>query len=390
MSTQLGKTHLEFYRQHQIAPVRYDLNDMQAHLERRASLYLKLGLPPLAFRSARVLEVAAGTGHNSLYLAHMMPAKLVLLEPNASGIEQIHAAYRTFPKSYTPPEVVTLMLEDYQPAEDFDIVLCENWLGTTTHELSLMQKLSKMVASQGVLVVTTVSPIGFVPNLLRRFLAVYMAPLCKSFDQRTESLVQAFGAHLDTLKAMTRNHVDWIHDNMINPAYFGLCLSIPQVIEQFGERFEVIGSSPSIAEDWRWFKGLYGVHRQLNQHFLSEYWSKAHNFLDYREPITLRNAELNIELEQKAVELLQAIEAHEEAHASHCDIEACVNRVAAKLDHFIGFVPDHFNNAIRGLSEFRELIRSISDGKPLPGMIDFPGLFGRETAYLSLQRSQGK
>src|SRR5579871_660200 len=76
------KTHLEFYQKHQIAPVCYDLTSMQAHLERRSSLYLKLGLPPIAFRSAKVLEVAAGLGQNSLYIAHMLPEKLVLLEPN--------------------------------------------------------------------------------------------------------------------------------------------------------------------------------------------------------------------------------------------------------------------------------------------------------------------
>lgn len=388
MKTQTGKTHLEFYRQHQIAPVRYDLNDIDAHLERRSSLYFKLGLPPLAFRASRVLEVAAGLGHNSLYLAHMLPAKLVLLEPNAVAIEDIHAVYRTFQKPHTSPEVITSMLEEYDPCDKFDIVLCENWLGTSEHELSLLQKLSTLVASQGVLVVTTVSPIGFVPNLLRRFLAAYAAPMQDSFEKRTDALVQIFGPHLATLKAMTRNQMDWVHDNMINPAYFGLCLSIPKVIEKLGNRFEVIGSSPSIAEDWRWFKGLHGAHRQFNQHFLSEYWSKAHNFLDYREPITVRDATLNFELEQKAVALLHAIELHEEAHANQRDISGCANRVLSGLDEFLAYVPSHFNAALHGLQEVQKIMASVATGKSLLKMVDFPALFGRETAYLSLYHNK--
>ena len=68
------QTHLEFYREHNIAPVRYDLSNIDAHLERRFSLYAKLGLLPLSFAKSSVLEVAAGTGHNSLYPAHLLPS----------------------------------------------------------------------------------------------------------------------------------------------------------------------------------------------------------------------------------------------------------------------------------------------------------------------------
>lgn len=386
MNTLLGKTHLEFYQQHQIAPVRYDLQDMQAHLDRRATLYLKLGLPPLAFRSARVLEVAAGVGHNSLYLAHMLPEQLVLLEPNAIGIKHIHEVYSHFNKPHTVPEVVTSKLESYSPNAPFDIVLCENWLGTSEHELSLLKKLSTMVAPLGALVITTVSPIGFVPNLLRRLLAMYIAPLQEGFDKRTELLVNAFSSHLDTLKAMTRNKTDWVQDNMINPAYFKLCLSIPMVIEHLGDRFEVMGSSPSIAEDWRWFKSLYGSCRQMNEHFLSEYWSKAHNFLDYREPITRRDPALNMQLEEKALSLLHAIEMHEDTHMQSINNPSGVDNILCQLEEFLALVPANFSAAIHGLEEVKKMIGSLSAGTPLPEMLDFSPLFGRETAYVSLLR----
>lgn len=388
MTTHLDKSHLKFYQQHQIAPVRYDLNDMEAHLQRRLSLYLKLGLPPLAFRGASILEVAAGTGHNSLYLAQSLPKRLVLLEPNEVGVDYIRAVYGSFQIPHTTPEIITSMLEDYSPTSDFDIVLCENWLGNSRHELSLLDKLSRMVAPHGVLIVTTVSPIGFVPNLLRRFLGIYAAPLQETFKQRTNLLVETFASHLDTLKAMTRNKTDWVQDNMINPAYFGLCLSMPKVIEQLGERFEVMGASPSIAEDWRWFKGLNRTERQLNQHFLNEYWAKAHNFLDHREPVTVRDPDLNRQLEQKAIELLRVIENHEDVHSHGGDIQECVDRVVDALDGFLAFVPSHLHAAIRGLREIRELIGSQHLNVSLSHLEDFPGLFGRETAYLSLYQSR--
>src|SRR6185437_11627227 len=185
-------THLEFYREHQIAPVRYDLTDMDAHMERRCSLYTKLGLLPLTFNEARVLEVAAGTGHNSLYLARTMPSKLVLLEPNSVGVKHIREVYANFNEPHTSPEVICKTLEEFNPEENFDIVICENWLGTSQHEQKLLLKLANMVAKNGILVLTTVSPVGFVPNLLRRFLTVYLAPSYLAFQKRTEMLTEAF------------------------------------------------------------------------------------------------------------------------------------------------------------------------------------------------------
>ena len=386
-SQQNEQTHLEFYQQHQIAPVRYNLEDETAHLERRSSLYLKLGVPPLAFRSQRVLEVAAGCGHNSLYLAHTLPKNLVLLEPNPTGVEHICEAYSKFQRPHTIPEIIPSKLEDYHPTEPFDIVLCENWLGTSPHELSLLQKLANLVVDQGILLLTTVSPIGFIPNLLRRFLAVYAVPLSGAFETRTESLVRFFGPHLDTLKAMTRNKTDWVQDNMINPAYFGICLSMPQVIQELGEKFAVIGSFPSIAEDWRWFKNLHGVHRQFNEHFLSEYWTKAHNFLDYRAPITIRDPALNMELEKKAIQLLQAIEMHEKEHNNGGDIAKCIERVLIALDAFTTCVPAHLSSAICALNEMQKLIEADLTDQSLWNMVEFPALFGRETVYLSLLRN---
>ena len=65
--------HLEYYTRYGINPVRYDLSDLQLHLDRRGSLYRTLGVTPLAVRGARVLEVAPGTGQNSLYLARLAP-----------------------------------------------------------------------------------------------------------------------------------------------------------------------------------------------------------------------------------------------------------------------------------------------------------------------------
>lgn len=385
MNTSVRQTHLQYYREHQITPVRYDLRSMDSHLSRRFALYSKLGLLPLTFANASVLEVAAGTGQNSLYVAQCKPSRLVLLEPNATGVSHIHESYTAFSHPHTAPEIIVQTLEDYSPENTFDIVLCENWLGTSAHEQSLLTKLAGMVSIKGIVVLTTVSPIGIVPNLLRRFLALHLAPDIYNFQKRTELLVSAFDSHLDTLTNMTRSSTDWVQDNMLNPAYFGLCLSIPNLLNRLNNQFEVVASSPVFAEDWRWFKGLHGQ-RNYSEQFLAEYWKKAHNFLDYRQEPFVGHERKNLALEKKAFQLLDAIASHEDAYLRKDTLSIYAKNVLKEFDDFIYLIPEQFSISLKGLQEVRELISSPSSINiaSVSSMSDFSGLFGRETVYVSL------
>ncbi len=382
------QNHLEYYRQHGIAPVRYDLSSMDAHLQRREALYNKLGLLPFAFKGATVLEVAAGTGHNSLYLAQLKPARLLLLEPNATAVDHIHVAYSSFQLPHTAPEIVTQTLQEFEPAESFDVVLCENWLGNSAQELALLDKLSQLVAPGGALVVTTVSPIGFVPNLLRRFLVPYLVSPGMDFETKSAILEEAFAPHLKTLGAMTRNTRDWVQDNMLNPAYFGLCLSIPTVIARLRAHFDVVGASPSFAEDWRWFKSLAGGDRKINEHILDEYWRKAHNYLDHRRHATPGDPDTANRMERLAYEILAAVEAHEDAHiAQPTYVPSAAAKVRELLLEFVGALPAELP-AVTALQEFADLaFRLPADAvDAVSQMQHFNSLFGRETSYLSMGR----
>lgn len=392
MNPVASKAHLEFYSEHQILPVNYDLSNLDAHLQRRGALYNNLGLLPLTFRDSHVLEVAAGTGQNSLYLAQTMPSKLILLEPNKIGVESIYNNYKTFNKPHTSPEIISQTLEEFNPIGNFDIVICENWLGTSAHEQTLLIKLGNMVANHGMLVLTALSPVGFVPNLLRRFLSLYLAPINANFQKRTELLISAFANHLDTLLAMTRNKTDWVQDNMLNPAYFGLCLSLPQIIAILGKQFDVKSTSPSFMEDWRWFKSLHGSQYEFNEHFLSEYWKKSHNFLDHREKPSVRNENpmKNMRLEESAINLLHRIAMHEDAYLREEDATKHVHAIITALNEFILYIPENFSAAIAGLNEITQLIRSpkMITIESVSKLNEFKALFGRETVYVSLMKAK--
>jgi 2-polyprenyl-3-methyl-5-hydroxy-6-metoxy-1,4-benzoquinol methylase len=382
------QTHLEFYQQHGISPVSYDIKNLSDHFERRASLYDQLALPTLAFSKSRVLEVAAGTGHNSLYIAAQHPASLVLLEPNSVGINEIKSTYSQFGADFIVPILITKKLEDYFPERLYEIVICENWLGTSKHEQLLLNKLKSFIGPRGILVITTVSPIGFLPNLIRRFLSSLAAPLDLSFEERSTILKNAFQSHLYTLKAMTRNVEDWVHDNMINPAYFDLCLSTPMALEILGDKFEILGSSPSISEDWRWFKSLYGEDKDNNIHYLNEYWKKNHNFLDSRQEPSAGNVEVNIRLEKKALEFLEAVRAHEDCLIQGKSVDEIRPQVSLVLREFIDLLPESALMAKIALEDALNLIQNNDqmNETDISNSQTFAHLFGRETSYISVQK----
>jgi 2-polyprenyl-3-methyl-5-hydroxy-6-metoxy-1,4-benzoquinol methylase len=382
------QTHLEFYQQHGISPVSYDIKNLSDHFERRASLYDQLALPTLAFSKSRVLEIAAGTGHNSLYIAAQHPESLVLLEPNSVGIDEIKSTYSQFGADFIDPILITKKLEDYFPDRPYEIVICENWLGTSKHEQLLLNKLKSFICPRGILVITTVSPIGFLPNLIRRYLSSLVAPLELSFEERSRILTNTFQSHLHTLKAMTRNVEDWVHDNMINPAYFDLCLSTPTALDFLGVEFEILGSSPSISEDWRWFKSLYGENKNNNIHYLKEYWKKNHNFLDSRLEPSSGNAELNIRIEKKAFQFLEAVRAHEDCLIQGKNAEKLRSHVVLVLQEFIGLLPESVFMAKIALEDALNLIQNNDqiNTEDISDSLAFAHLFGRETSYISVQK----
>jgi 2-polyprenyl-3-methyl-5-hydroxy-6-metoxy-1,4-benzoquinol methylase len=377
-------THLDYYLRHGLNPVHYDMAEPKRHLERRSSLYRTLGLPAVAFRGANVLEVAPGSGQNSLFVASCEPASLTLVEPNPTAIQDIRKTYDRWGGALHP-HIIRAKLQDWHPRERFDIVLCENWLGCSTEERQLLKKLAQFVAERGVLVVTTVAPVGVVWNVLRKALTSRLIAPADSFTRQSEILAEAFGPHLQTIPSMTRSVQDWIHDNVMNPAYMGIMLSLPMAIDDLGSTLSVLGTSPRFGSDWRWFKSLQGDQRAFNSHYLQQYARSLHNFADYRSEWPERDPDSNWNLEAAAVRVGDCVRDWELAQnlANRVDTAMSLLEAVEGLRGEMDDLPQHWQKALE------EFLRAFENPNLTPAMVaempHFRSAFGRETVYVSFE-----
>jgi 2-polyprenyl-3-methyl-5-hydroxy-6-metoxy-1,4-benzoquinol methylase len=380
---------LQYYERQGISPVRYDLDDIEAHFDRRDSLYRALGLPPAAFCGARVLEVAAGSGQNSLYIASCRPASYDLVEPNLTGIRDIRAAYEGLRIPHAKPQLHTVQFEKFEARAAYDVVLCENWLGSVPGEIAMIRKLASLVAPGGVLALTFVPHCGFFPNIMRKLLTLRILDQSLSFEEQTKQLEAVFSPHLSSIAHMTRGHRDWVQDTMLNPHYLTIALAPETVIEATGGDMEALATFPRFTPDWRWFKELTGAKRCFNAHLLNAYRENLHNFSDYRRVFPPRAASANLRLDASIQAIHQVALAWPAGArvADDCNAPALVERV----DEQLSVVCTEFAQISEGLGAAVDELRSVwqykrMDASMVRDMRDFATLFGRETVYVSFTR----
>jgi SAM-dependent methyltransferase len=374
--------HLKYYLENEISPVRQDVENLTQHLERRGALYTNIGLPKLLIKGKKVLEVGPGSGHNSLYVASCSPKQYDLLEPNKTAWKDIEELYSENSKKIEliHPNIIKEKLEDFEAYEEYDIVICEAWLGVNNNERKLMHKLSKFVRPHGILVVTLGSPVGHLPNMIRRILSWNIIDLQNSLEEQTNELLQAYTKHLETMKDMSKIYGDWCKDILIGPGFYTLSPTPEMFIEDIGDDFSIYGSYPKITMDWRWYKSLYGTNKKINEVFLEAYYRNIHNFFDFNLVLEPIDKESNLILENSAFNLINLAGQRENNGEIIIDDEV-VNLMKDVFDKLIEIYPSWS----KPFGEVMSLIVNKNfNAVDLSKMKNFKQIFGREIMYVSV------
>ncbi|MDX8413697.1 MAG: class I SAM-dependent methyltransferase [Mariprofundales bacterium] len=285
---------LEFYGKHNISPVSQNIENLENHFQRRIGLYRTLGLTPSLFKGSDILEIAPGSGHNSIVTATFGSKSYDLLEPNTAGFNQMLKLFKLHQLNNHTIRCFNQRLEDFMENKAYDIVLCEGLIPGLSNHNTFINQLASKVRPGGILVVTCADAVSVFFETLRRYLARILVSQSeigletpKSAAHIAHFLSNTFAQQLSTLKGMSRPIDDWIWDNLLNPAAASLPasneFSIENCINILGEDFYFFGSSPTCMTNWEWYKNLSTDSRKYNEPFLDSFTAQRVNFLHYME-----------------------------------------------------------------------------------------------------------
>ncbi|MCX8129922.1 MAG: class I SAM-dependent methyltransferase [Clostridia bacterium] len=264
--------YIYFYGEHNVSPVRQDISDITQHYMRREGLYRSLGIPPFVFNGKRMLEVGPGGGYNSLYFLKM-GARLDLVEPNPKGQEEIMHLFHQRNIEKARWKLHNTVIEDYCPEQKYDIVIAEGFISGLLHRNKVIERLSDVVSNGGVLVVTCADEISLFFEYLKRLVAWKLIKKVNEFEDKIRILSNAFLTHLSSLSYATRPIDDWVIDTLINPAICFNSFSIADCINEFGDNFKFLGSSPDMFTNYSWYKD---TDYNTNENVLKQFYSKRH------------------------------------------------------------------------------------------------------------------
>ena len=156
-------------------------------------------MAPNLINGKDVLEVAPGSGHNSIFTSSLLPKSYDLVEPNPKGCKDILTIFKSLNIKHTKPNLYQLTLEKFNKNKLYDVVITEGWPGGfLSFDRKMLRKLSSFVKPGGLLLISFFPTIGAMSTYLRRLIAHRLVLNSSSFEKNTIILEKHFQAILTT------------------------------------------------------------------------------------------------------------------------------------------------------------------------------------------------
>jgi 2-polyprenyl-3-methyl-5-hydroxy-6-metoxy-1,4-benzoquinol methylase len=375
--------YLDYYRAHDIIPVRQDISKLDLHIARRRALYEQLGLPAIAFRGAQVIEFGPGTGDNAIAVAAWHPARQVLVDGNPASLRAIRdkIAAGLLPETSELREADITALDD--PAR-YDIVLCEGVIPGQADAAGFLRKVAGFAAACGVAVITTMPALGCLAEICRRLVKPVFARRTPDFERLKTDLAAFFKPDLASLTGMSRLPEDWVLDNILHPWPANAFFSLPEAVDALAPSFEVLGTgSPQFMRDFRWYKSIPFSDLTRSDLAKSAYWAHPEIPLDYRvdRPASPGDPALGQSLERDCTRLfLLQREIWEQDEIDRIpEFLAALEQVNETILRISPLTSDSVIDFCRGMTRLLE-------GADAPDFGRFTPWFGRGQQYVSFIR----
>jgi len=373
------KPFIDFYGKMDVIPTNQDITDLGTHFQRRGSLYCQLGIPPLFVQGRSVIEFGPGSGHNAIFTASLKPRNYTLVDANKKSLEGTRKVLRQHARGVSI-KIVASEIQKFTDKARFDLVLCEGVIPTQFKPASFLKHVAGFSKPGGVTVMTCMDSASVLSEVLRRYQAFFEAGPAHPMDQRVARLTRFFKSHLEQLPGMSRRHEDWVIDAIIHP-WSGPLFSITEALAALEGSYTVLGSSPKILEDWRWYKQIVREKVACAKAAHDSYWDNVHSFIDYRQILPPRPRAKNVLLLAATDHIYRSVLDFELGKIKYPpeqlakDLRKVVQLLAAPSSDATHSLEDF----IRGLNTFK---KTGQWGK-LP---KFSSMWGRGQQYLSFIR----
>lgn len=372
---------VDFYREHQISPVRQDISDFEKHVMRREKLYRQLGMPSILFKNANICEVGPGGGYNAVVLKHW-GCKLTLVEPNETGRKEIKELFGKM--NIDDYELIGKGVEELQSNDKFDVVIAEGFLQSIDNWDIVFASLMKLVENHGILVITCADEWGMFVERMKRLVGQSAIKDILDYDKKVEKLVDIFGPQLKLLSGASRLPIDYVQDNLLCEDFN--CtnyLTLKKAIQFVGEEWDILGcSGPNFFQDYSWYKDIDADYKA---EYCRQYDKKAYNLiLAGRDEIAISEKQAqDAEDIMKRIKELQIV--FEECKEYE---EKYIEEIIVLLEQ-LGSVMYEFDGEMETF--VRETIAILKRGKDIGDLTEFPMFcksFGRSQQYISFIKNE--
>jgi 2-polyprenyl-3-methyl-5-hydroxy-6-metoxy-1,4-benzoquinol methylase len=384
LSNDKGQTNsfVGFYDETNYVPVSQEDTGSEIHELRRKRLFVSLGVPPIAIRDSRVLEIGPGGGANAEILLRMNPKCLTLLDGSSVAIAELKARFMA-----SNVKIIEGDFSSNIPNETFDIIIAEGCIPGQKKPEKVLSKISQHVSIDGHLIFTTQTSVSLLPEILRRIIAkVILEDFDATFDDRVDLLVKFFKPSLESLVGMSRPHRDWVVDVLIHPWEIGSHIfTADQALNAIGDNFDVIGSRPEIFLDQSWYKQDLEGFSNKTTGFKKMNKTSTSFLIDYRLDKS-NSSELSFhDAEALDVACSTIYKIHEKFNPnSESDIEDLISGLRNISELIQNSFPQTFISLIDFITNFPKLLE-----KPEVQAFDtFHHWFGRGQQYLSVIRKK--
>ncbi len=368
-----------FYKKHNISPVRQDISDLERHFGRRSYLYRYLGIPPFAVAGKSVIEFGPGSGHNALYTTSLGPARYVLVDANPKGFTDTQTLLKEHFPRHSCHHFVLSYIQKFESDERFDLVLCEGVIPHQEAPSAFARHVAKFTRPGGVLVVTTSDYVAIFAETLRRLIKDAIVDPDAPLMQQLDVMRPVFEPHFRSLKGASRPVDDWAADTIVNPWRHAL-FTIGGAIEALDGEFELLGSSPRIFTDWRWYKDIYGDQARINELAMRQYLTEGMSLIDYRACLPALPEQAGTRLRELCESVFwMMVDVEAKRQPRFPDVAAACEEISAILKPFSA-------STAAAVAEAASFFRNPSGIDPRHHFKEFVPFFGRAQQYVSFVR----